>query len=83
MELGTTDEEHKSMHQKPLVQIYQTDQPRQDEEKKRDYNDKKKICDSQIRSKDREQTHTTKSTKERKFQNNQDTLSRVPQNEID
>jgi hypothetical protein len=53
VELGTADEEHKSMHQKPLLQIYQTDQPRQDKEKK-NHNDKKKICDSETRNKDRE-----------------------------
>jgi hypothetical protein len=54
MELGTADEEHESMYQKPLLRIYQTNQPRQDKEKKRDHNDKKKIRNSEIRSKDRE-----------------------------
>jgi hypothetical protein len=28
VELGTVDEEHESIHQKPLLQIYQTNQPR-------------------------------------------------------
>jgi mRNA-degrading endonuclease RelE of RelBE toxin-antitoxin system len=28
VELGTADEEHDSMHQKPLLRIYQTDQPK-------------------------------------------------------
>jgi hypothetical protein len=83
VELGTTDEEYESMHQKPLLRIYQTDQPRQDKEKKRDHSDKKKNRGSETRGKDRERTRTTKSDKDRKFQNNQDALSSVPQNEID
>jgi mRNA-degrading endonuclease RelE of RelBE toxin-antitoxin system len=64
VELGTADEEHECMHQKPLLRIYQTDQPRQAKETKKDYNDKKKIRDSKTRSKERERTSTTKSTKE-------------------
>jgi hypothetical protein len=83
VELGTADEEHKSMHQKPLLWIYQTDQTRQDKEKKRDQGDKKKNHASEIRGKDREWTCTTKSDKDRKFQNNRDALAGVPQNEID
>jgi mRNA-degrading endonuclease RelE of RelBE toxin-antitoxin system len=54
VELGTADEEHESMHQKPLLRIYQTDQPRQDKEKKRDHNDKKRIRNSERGSKDKE-----------------------------
>jgi hypothetical protein len=40
VELGTADEEYESIHQKPLLQIYQTDQPKQDKGKKKDYGDK-------------------------------------------
>jgi hypothetical protein len=83
VELGTTDEEHESMHQKPLLWIYQNDQSKQDKEKKKEYGDKRKSYSSEARGKDREHTRTTKSDKERKFQNNWDALSRVPQNEID
>jgi hypothetical protein len=70
VELGTADEEYKSMHQKPLLQIYSIDQPRQDKEKKRDQGDKKKSHSPEKWEKDREWTHTTKSNKERKFLNN-------------
>jgi hypothetical protein len=48
------DKEHEGMHQKPLLQIYQMDQPRQDKEKKRDQGDKKKSHGPKVRGKDRE-----------------------------
>jgi hypothetical protein len=83
MELGTADNEHESMHQKPLLRIYQIDQPRQDKEKKRDHSNKKKNRRSETRGKDREWTRITKIDKERKFQNNRDALAGIPQNEID
>jgi hypothetical protein len=70
VELGTVDEEHESMYQKPLLWIYQNDQSKQDKEKKKDYGDKRKNRSSETRGKDREHTRTTKSDKERKFQNN-------------
>jgi DNA polymerase sigma len=73
------------MHQKPLLRIYQTDQPKQDKEKKKDHGDKLRNGSSQTRGKDkdRECTRTTRSDKERKFQNNRDALSGVPQDERD
>jgi hypothetical protein len=82
VELGTADEEHKSIYQKPILQICQTDQPKQDKDKKKDYGDKGKNCSSEARDneRDKEHTHTTKSDKERIFQNNCDALSGVPQN---
>jgi hypothetical protein len=83
VELGTADEEHESMHQKPLLRIYQNDQSKQDKDKKKEYGDKRKSRSSEARGKDREHTRTTKSDKERKFQNNRDALSGIPQNEID
>jgi hypothetical protein len=85
VELGTADEEHESMHQKPLLRIYQTDQPKQDKEKKKDYGDKTKNQSSEVRvqEKDRECACTTRNDKERKFQNNCDALSGIPQNDID
>jgi hypothetical protein len=83
VELGMVDEEHESMHQKPLLRIYQNNQSKQDKENKKEYGDKRKRCSSKVRGKDRERTRTTKSDKERKFQNNQDALSGIPQNVID
>jgi hypothetical protein len=54
VELGTTDEEYESMHQKPLLRIYQTDQPKQDKDKKKDYGDKRKNHRSEARGKDKD-----------------------------
>jgi hypothetical protein len=70
VELGTVDKEHESMHQKPLLWIYQTDEPKQDKQKKKDYGNKWKNCSSKARGKGGEHTYITKSKKERKFQNN-------------
>jgi hypothetical protein len=85
VELGTVDEEYESMHQKHLLRIYQTNQPKQDKDKKKNYGDKRKNCSSEARGneKDKERTRTNKSDKERKFQNNHDAVSGIPQNKID
>jgi hypothetical protein len=79
------EEEYESMHQKPLLRIYQTDQPKQDKDKTKDYGDKRKNHSSEARVNelDKEHTHTTKSDKERTFQNKHNAVSGVPQNEID
>jgi hypothetical protein len=73
------------MHQKPLLQIYQTNQPKKYKDKKKDYGNKRKNRSSEAMGidKDKERTCTTKSDKERKFQNNRDALSGVHQDEID
>jgi hypothetical protein len=82
---GTADEEDESMHQKLLLRTYQTDQPKKYKDDKKDYGDKRKNHSSEARGndKDKERTRTTKSDKERKFQNIRDVLSGVPQDEID
>jgi hypothetical protein len=83
--LGTADEEHKSMYQKPLHQIYQTNEPKKYKDKKKDNGNKRKNHRTEARgsNKAKEHTRTTKSDKERKFQNNRDALSGVPQDDID
>jgi hypothetical protein len=42
------DEEHKSMHQKPLLWIYQNDQSKQDKDKKKVYGNKRKSHSSKV-----------------------------------
>lgn len=84
VELGTADEKHESMQQKPLLYIYQANQPRYDKDKRKDFGDKRKNCSSKSRNKktDMDHTCTTKSDKVRALQNNCDTLSGIPQNAI-
>jgi hypothetical protein len=73
---------HRNMHEKPLLSMYQTSsEPKQEKEKwKRD--DDRKSNRSDKRGK-KESTHTPRSDKEKKFQNNREALAGIPQAEID
>jgi hypothetical protein len=82
IKLATAKEQHKNMHEKPLLNMYQTSsEPKQEREKwKRDDDKKSNRSDKQGK---KESTHTPRSDKERKFQNNREALAGVPQAEID
>jgi hydroxymethylpyrimidine pyrophosphatase-like HAD family hydrolase len=82
IKLATTKEQHKNMHEKPLLNMNQTSSKPKQEKEKRRQEEEKKPNRSDKRGK-KESTHTTRSDKEKKFQNNQEALAGVRQAEID
>jgi hypothetical protein len=82
IKLATTKEQHKNMHEKPLLNMYQASSEPKPEREKRKRDEEKKPNRSDKRGK-KESTHTPKSDRERKFQNNREALAGVPQAEID
>jgi hypothetical protein len=82
IKLATAKEQHRNMHEKPLLSMYQTSsEPKQEKEKwKRDDDRKSNRSD---RHGKKESTHIPRSDKEKKFQNNREALAGVPQMEID
>jgi predicted ATP-binding protein involved in virulence len=84
IKLATAKEEHRNMHEKPLLNLYQTSsEPKQEREKRKREEDKKSNRGSDKRGKKGESTRTPKSDREKKFQNNREALAGVPQAEID
>jgi hypothetical protein len=82
--LATAKEEHRNIHEKPLLNIYQaSSEPKQEREKRKRDEEKKPNCGSDNRGKRREPTHTYRSNQEKKVQNNHKALVGVPQAEID
>jgi hypothetical protein len=82
--LATTKEEHRNIHEKPLLNIYQaSSEPKQEREKQKWVEEKKPNHRSDNHGKRRELTHTPKSNQEKKFQNNCKVLASIPQAEID
>jgi predicted ATP-binding protein involved in virulence len=82
--LATAKEEHRNMHEKPLLNMYQSSsEPKQERENRKRDNEKKSNRGSDRRGKKGESTHTAKSGQEKKFQNNREALAGVPQAEID
>jgi hypothetical protein len=84
IKLATAKEEHRNMHEKPLLNMYQaSSEPRQEREKRKRDEEKKSNRGSDKRGKKGESTRTPKSDREKKFQNNREALAGVPQAEID
>jgi hypothetical protein len=82
--LATTKEEHRNMHEKLLLNMYQaSSEPKQEREKQKQDEEKKTNYGSDNRGKRRELTHTPRCEWEKKFQNNREVLASVPQAEID
>jgi hypothetical protein len=70
------------MHEKPLLNMYQaSSEPKQEKEKRKREEEKKPNRSDKCGKK--ESTHTPRSDKEKKFQNNREALAGVPQAEID
>jgi hypothetical protein len=86
IKLTTAKEQHKNMHEKPLLNMYQaSSEPKQEKEKRKRDEERKSTRGQDNRGKDkkREPNHTPRSDREKKFQNNREALARVPQSEID
>jgi predicted ATP-binding protein involved in virulence len=84
IKLATAKEEHRNMHEKPLLNMYQTSsEPKQEREKRKQDEEKKSNHRSDKRGKKGESTRIPKSDQENKFQNNRKALASVPQAEID
>jgi predicted ATP-binding protein involved in virulence len=84
IKLATAKEEHRNMHEKPLLNIYQvSSEPKQEREKWKREEEKKSNRGSDKHGKKGESTHAPKSDREKKFQNNREALAGVPQAEID
>jgi hypothetical protein len=78
IKIATAIEEHKSMHEKPLLRMYQSSRHSKQE------GERKKVRRSAAHSskKSKEHTRTTKGDREKKFQSNCEALAGVPQSEI-
>jgi predicted ATP-binding protein involved in virulence len=84
IKLATAKEQHKNMHEKPLLNMYQaSSEPKQEREKRKRDKERKPTHGSDKRGKKGESTHIPKSNREKKFQNNHEALAGVPQAEID
>jgi hypothetical protein len=80
--LATAKEEHRNMHEKPLLNMYQaSSEPKQEREKRKRDEEKKTNCRSDKHGK-KEPTYTPKGDREKKFRNNHEVLAGVPQAEI-
>jgi hypothetical protein len=81
IKLATAKQQHKNMHEKPLLSMYQTSsEPKQEKEKRKQDEEKKP---NQLDKQGKESTHTPKGDWEKKFLNNRKALGSVPQAEID
>jgi hypothetical protein len=84
IKLATAKEEYKNMHEKPLLNMYQaSSEPKQMREKRKRDEEKRSNRGADNKGKKTEPTHTPRSDREKKFQNNCEALVRVPQAEID
>jgi hypothetical protein len=82
IKLTTAKEQHKNMHEKLLLNMYQTSSKPKQEKDKRKREEEKKSNRSDKRGK-KESNYTPRSDKEKKFQNNREALASVLQVEID
>jgi hypothetical protein len=83
IKLTTTKEQHRNMHEKLLLSMYQTSsEPKQEREKRKREEDGKLGCGSDKHGKKGEPNHATKSNWEKKFQNNHEALAGVRPAEI-
>jgi hypothetical protein len=81
IKLGTAKEQHRNMHEKPLLSMYQaSSEPKLEKEKRKREEDKKSNWSDKCGKK--ESTHTPRNDKEKKLQNNREALAGVPQAEI-
>jgi predicted ATP-binding protein involved in virulence len=82
IKLATAIEQHRNMHKKPLLNMYQaSSEPKQEKEKqKRDEEKKPNRLDKHGK---KESTCIPKSNQEKKFQNNWEALPGIPQAKID
>jgi hypothetical protein len=86
IKLATAKEQHKNMHEKPLLNMYQaSSEPKQEREKRKRDEERKPTRgqDNCGKDKKREPTRALRSDQEKKFQNNPEALVGVPQAEID
>jgi hypothetical protein len=86
IKLATAKEQHKNMHEKPLLNMYQaSSEPKQEREKlKRDEERKPtRGQDNWGKDKRKELTRARRGDQDKKFQNNCEALVGVPQAEID
>jgi hypothetical protein len=86
IKLATAKEQHRNMHEKPLLNMYQAAlEPKQEKEKQKRDEERKPTHGQDNRSKDKkkESTCTPRSDREKKFQNNCEALVGVAQAEID
>jgi hypothetical protein len=84
IKLATGKEEHRNMHEKPLLNMYQaSSEPKQKREKRKRDEEGKQNCGSDNRGKKREPTRAPRSDREKKYQNNREARVGVPQAEID
>jgi hypothetical protein len=82
--LATAKEQHRNMHEKPLLNMYQaSSEPKQEGGKQKRDEEKKSSHGSDKHGKKGEPTHTPKGDQEKKFQNNREALAGVPQAKID
>jgi hypothetical protein len=82
IKLTTAKEQHRNMHEKPLLSMYQaSSEPKLEKEKWKREEDKKSNRSDKCGKK--ESTHTPRNDKEKKFQNNCEALAGIPQAEID
>jgi hypothetical protein len=83
IKLATAKEQHRNMHEKPLLSMYQTSsEPKQEKEKQKRDEEGKSSRGSDKHGK-KEPTHAPKGDKEKKLQNNCEALAGVPQAEFD
>jgi hypothetical protein len=72
------------MHKKPLLSMYQTSsEPKQEREKQKRDEDRRLGHGSDKHGKKGEPTHAPKGDQEKKFQNNREALTGIPQAKID
>jgi hypothetical protein len=86
IKLATTKEQHKNMHEKPLLNMYQaSSEPTQEKEKRKRDEERQSTRRQDNRGKDkrREPNRAPRSDQEKKFQSNREALAGVPQAEID
>jgi hypothetical protein len=86
IKLTTAKEQHKNMHEKPLLNMYQaSSEPKQEREKRKRDEERKPTRgqDNHGKDKRKEPTHAPRSDREKKFQNNREALVGVPQAEMD
>jgi hypothetical protein len=82
IKLTTAKEQHRNIHKKPLLSMYQTSsKPKQEKEKWKQDDDKKSNQSDKCGKK--ESTHTPQSDKEKKFHNNREALASISYAEID
>jgi predicted ATP-binding protein involved in virulence len=81
--LATAKEEHRNMHEKPLLNMYQASSEPKQKREKRKRDEEKKADRRSDKSGKKESTRTPRTDREKKFQNKREALAGVPQAEID